>query len=96
MRFACALIRSARAVPLEHLSGSPSCEAHEIAFGSAVREPLVGEGMAELMRADLAEPGLLAPSAQHLRDAAVGHSRVPADAEPERGKVGVQVLRASA
>jgi hypothetical protein len=38
------------AVPLEHRAGLPASDAHEVGLGAALGEPLVREGVPELVR----------------------------------------------
>jgi len=40
---------SGRPIPVDHDARGPASESHEVTFGSAVSEPLVGEGVAKLV-----------------------------------------------
>ena len=53
-------------VSVEHGSGVPPGEGHEVAFIAAVGEPLVGKGVAELMPMQPRYPGVGAHPVKHV------------------------------
>src|SRR4051812_20248508 len=79
-----ARVRSRRRVPLQHRSGLPARETHEVAFVAAGLEPSVRERVSQDVRVQVLDPGLLAASFPHLADAAVPHP--PDPRQPERGE----------
>jgi hypothetical protein len=80
------------AVPLEHSAGLPIRDAHEVTFRAALGEPLVGEGVAELVRMEAWEADLGAAAAQHHAQARVSQPAVLAQPKPRH----VSVLVAAA
>ena len=77
------------AVPLEHLAGLPAGDAHQVGLRPTLGEPLVGEGVAELVGMQAGDAGLLATAVQHVAEPVVGPWS--SLAEPQPDLVGVLV-----
>jgi hypothetical protein len=94
VRFAGAGVGGRGAVAAEHLAGSPAGKAHEVGLAATVGEPGVGERVAELMRMQPRQAGLLAAAAHELLDAPRGQAT--ALAKPQPWQMGVLVPVADA
>ena len=93
MRFAGALVRGRRGVPLKLRPGLPTHELHEVAFVTARVEPRVRVAVAQNVRMQSLDPGLAAAPLDHLRDTRRAHRTEPRD--PEVGQRAEPVLVAS-
>ena len=76
MGFAGPGISGRGAVALQHGPGLPPGQTHEVGFVTAQGKPLMGEGVAELMRMEAREADLGAAAAQHHAQARVGQAAV--------------------
>ena len=89
MRLTCTLPGRGSAVPSGHGGRLPAGEVLELAVVASVHAELVGEGVAEPVRVDVADAVLVAAAIQHSLDTS-GRQRTAA-APPERGQVGLEV-----
>jgi hypothetical protein len=71
MRADRALYGGAGTVSLEHGTGPPPGQPHEVTFATAVAQPRMRKGVTKLMRME-GHPYLIAATADDLRDAAAG------------------------
>lgn len=65
MSLAGTLIGPRRTVAVEHFASPPAPEAHEVALGATLGQPVVGEGMPHEVGVDPTEPGPDSPTAEH-------------------------------
>lgn len=78
-------------VPVDHLSGFPASDPHEVRLVAAGPQPGVGEEVPQRVRVQPWHAGLVATAYQNLSDPGVGQR--PSWAEPQFGPAGVHVLR---
>jgi hypothetical protein len=79
-------------VAVHHLPTAPTGEPHEISLGAAFGEPLVGEGVSELVRVQVLEARLSRSAPRHLAEPA--RRQWPAASKPERFGVSLGVRSA--
>src|SRR6266700_574886 len=82
MGLAGASITGGSGIAAQHLRGMPAGEAHEVGLVAALGAPAVGEGVAEHVRMQALDAGLLATAPDDLRDTASGQRALLAD--PQR------------
>jgi hypothetical protein len=92
VRFAGAGVGGRGAIALEHLAGPPTGDPHEVGLVAAHAQPLVGEGVAELVGMQVRNAGLLPATLEQVADAVLGERA--ALAEPQRLQVGELVREA--
>jgi hypothetical protein len=76
-------------VAVQHGTGAPAGQAHEVGLAAALGEPPMGEGVAELVGMQPGKARLLGTMPQHLDEAPRGEP--PAEAKPQPEKCGVLV-----
>ena len=74
---------------MQHRAGLLAGQPHQICLAAAFGEPLVGEGVAKLMRMQTREPGFPAAALKHPHQAPL--CQPPAETDPEPRQVGVLV-----
>lgn len=72
MRFAGAGVGSRGTVATKHRGRAPAGETHQVRLAAALSSPLVAEGVAELVRVQARQAGLLTSATDHLLDAVGG------------------------
>src|SRR4029450_9447059 len=72
MGLAGAGVGGAGAVAAEHVAGLPAGQAHQVGFAAALGQPLVAEGVPELVRVEVRDGGLGGAPLKHLADAPTG------------------------
>lgn len=82
MRVPRTFVGCAGRVASEHAARLPAGEAHQVTFGAAAGEPVMGERVPELVRVKLGEPDLGAPVIDHLVSTARCESALCAQPEP--------------
>lgn len=68
VRVSGALVRPGRPVAAQHLPRPPAGEPHQVALCTTGLQPVVGEGVAELMRMQPDDAGLAGSATKHVRD----------------------------
>ena len=90
MRLTSSFIGGGCTVALEHGPRPPAGDPHEVGLVAALGEPGVGEGVAELMRVEAGDAGLLAAPVEHVAKPVVGPWASLAEPEPFLGRVLVE------
>jgi hypothetical protein len=67
------------AVAGQHLAGPPARDPHEVDFGAAGAQPLVGEGMAGHMGVQVGDTGLAGAAVEQIPQPGDGEGPTPAD-----------------
>ena len=65
-------VRGRGAVALQHRTGLPAGQAHQVGLPAAFGQPLVREGVAQLVWVQAGQTSLLAAASQHLHQAPSG------------------------
>jgi hypothetical protein len=65
-------VRGRGAVTLQHRTGLPARQAHQVGLPAALGQPLVREGVAQLVGVQAGQASLLAAASQHLHQAPSG------------------------
>ena len=94
MRLAGAFVGRGGAVAAQHRAGLPAGKTHQVGLVATLRQPQVGEGVAELVRMESLQPGLAAPPADDLSDAGLGDA--PELANPQPLQVSMRMAGADA
>jgi hypothetical protein len=89
VRFTGADVGGRGAVTAEHLARAPAGQPHQVGLTATLGEPGVSEGMAELVRMEPWQAGLVALSAHELQD--TPGSQATTLAKPQPWQVGVLV-----
>src|SRR5947208_89567 len=89
-----AVVSGSSAVAAQHRAGLPPGQAHEVGLVAALRQPLMREGVAKLVRVEALDAGVTAAAADHLGDARSGHAAELADPQPLQMGGGVAGTRA--
>ena len=76
---------------MQHGAGLPAGQAHQVGLPAAFGQPLVGEGVAQLVRVQAGQTSLLAAASQHLHQAPSGQPALRP--KPQPGQRGVLVAR---
>jgi hypothetical protein len=71
----------------------PAGQAHEVGLPAAFGQPLVGEGVAQLVRVQAGQASLLTTASQHLHQALSGQPAL--QPQPQLGQRGILVAGAS-
>ena len=82
-------VRGRSAVALQHGAGLPAGQAHQVGLPAAFGQPLVREGVAQLVWVQAGQASLLAAASQHLHQAPSGQPAV--QPKPQPGQRGVLV-----
>jgi hypothetical protein len=85
MRVASPAVGGGGGVTPDHFPRAPTGQPHQVVLLTAGGQPVVGEGVPELVRVHRWNPRVYAPPFQHLAHPRVGHT--PLLAEPERRRV---------
>jgi hypothetical protein len=75
------------AVPLQHRTGPPPGQAHQVGLSPALGEPLMREGVAELMRVQVRQAGLAAATPKHLDQTPGGQAALEPQPQPRQDRV---------
>jgi hypothetical protein len=86
MRRTGSAVSSARRVPTDHLPCAPASEPHQVLFLPTCGEPAVSHRVAEAVRVEMINTGVLAASLQQLRDPGDGERSFAA--QPECLRIG--------
>jgi hypothetical protein len=82
-----ASVRGRGAVALQHRAGPPPGQAHQVGLSPALGEPLVGEGVTELVRVQVGQAGLATTTPQHLHQPPGRQPTKEPEPQPREGRV---------
>jgi hypothetical protein len=75
-------VRGRGAVALQHRTGLPAGQAHQVGLPAAFGQPLMGEGVAQLVGVQPRKSGLFAAASQHLHQAPPGQPALQPKPQP--------------
>ena len=84
---ACPSIGCGGTIALKHRAGLPARQTHQVRLAASPGEPLVGEGVAELVRVEAGQVSLPATAIEHLHQAPLGQPALVAQPSPLQGNI---------
>jgi hypothetical protein len=75
-------VRGRGAVALQHRAGLPAGQAHQVGLPTALGQPLMGEGVPQLVGVQARQASLLTAAPQHLHQAPSGQPALQPKPQP--------------